>query len=260
VRLGGTVAYAALAAQRQGRCVGVVTSAGPDLDVGAHLPGIAVHQIAAPATTRFRNEYHNGDRRQVLRARAAPLTLQAVPQAWRRAAIVHLAPLAWEVDLTLAAALADTAGFVGATAQGWLRGWDADGVVSSWPCDGLDKQLGRVAAIVVSAEDLAAEPEYAARLAAAGPIVAETLGADGVRILERDQTHLLPACPACASDPTGAGDVFAAAWFIRLAAGASAASAARYAATAAAYTVERHGLMGVPTLGEIEERLARWVG
>ena len=59
-------------------------------------------------------------------------------------------------------------------------------------------------------------------------------------------------------DPTGAGDVFAAVWFARLAAGESALAAARYAVAAAACTVERVGLAGVPTAAQIEERLRAW--
>jgi sugar/nucleoside kinase (ribokinase family) len=68
----------------------------------------------------------------------------------------------------------------------------------------------------------------------------------------------VPACPARPRDPTGAGDVFAAVWFGRLAMGDNGVAAGRYAACAAACAVERVGLAGVPTAAEIEERLARW--
>src|SRR4051794_17505435 len=68
-RLGGTVAYAARAAQQLGRRVGMVTSAAADLDLDALLPGVAVHRVDAAATTRFRNVYAGGARRQTLLAR-----------------------------------------------------------------------------------------------------------------------------------------------------------------------------------------------
>ena len=256
--LGGTVAYAALAAQGQGCRVGVVTSAAPDLDLAGSLPGIAVHVVSAAATTRFRNDYREGLRQQTLRARAALLTLDDVPDVWQAAPIVHLAPVAQEVDVDLARALRAPANFVGATPQGWLRGWDVDGVVVPQPCGDLPERLGAVDALVASEEDLAAEPAGAARLAAAGPSVAVTRGAAGVRLLQRGRVWELPACPARVCDPTGAGDVFAAVWFVHLAAGADARSAARHAACAAACAVERSGLAGVPTADQIEERLARW--
>jgi sugar/nucleoside kinase (ribokinase family) len=79
-----------------------------------------------------------------------------------------------------------------------------------------------------------------------------------VRLLWGDRTWDVPACPARVCDPTGAGDVFAAVWFVRLAAGDEPVAATRYAACAAACAVERTGLAGVPTQAEIEERLAHW--
>jgi sugar/nucleoside kinase (ribokinase family) len=260
-RLGGTVAYAALAARGQGCRVAVVTSAAPALELAAHLPGIALQRVAAATTTRYRNEYYAGGRRQTLCARAAPLTLADLPPAWRQATIVHLAPVAQELAAEeFVPALRRTTRFLGATPQGWLRGWGADGVVVPQPCADLPRHLAPLDAVVVSEEDLAADPGCAARLAAAGPLVALTRGAAGVRLFQRERVIDLPACPARVRDPTGAGDVFAAVWFIQLAAGVEATAAARYAASAAACAIEHEGLTGVPTAREIEERLAQWGG
>src|SRR5690349_2361867 len=83
VRLGGTVAYAGLAAQRQGWRVGIVTSAAPGLDLAALLPGIAIHCVPASTTTRFCNSYRAGARQQRLLGRAAPLGLADVPVGWQ---------------------------------------------------------------------------------------------------------------------------------------------------------------------------------
>jgi sugar/nucleoside kinase (ribokinase family) len=265
-RLGGTVAYAGLAAQRQGWRVGIVTSAASALDLAARLPGISVHCVPASATTRFRNAYGNGERQQVLLARAAPLGLADVPPAWRGARVVHLAPVAREVDLALVAALttpgplvgAAPGRLVGATPQGWLRQWDAAGVVTAAPAGDWPERLRGVTAVALSEEDLAAEPRGAERLAAAGPLVALTRGALGVRVMRGAESWAVPACPARPRDPTGAGDVFAAVWFVRLALGDDILAATRYAAGAAACAVEQPGLAGVPTADAIEERLAHW--
>jgi 1D-myo-inositol 3-kinase len=257
-RLGGTVAYAGLAALRQGWRVGIVTSAAPDVDLAASLPGIALHCVPALATTSFHNTYRGGAREQALLARAAPLGLADVPAAWRAARIVHLAPVAREVDVALGAALAAPGRLVAATPQGWLRAWDAAGRVVPAPCGDLPERLGCLDAVALSEEDLAAEPGGPGRLAAAGPLVALTRGALGVRLLRGAEMWDVPACPARPYDPTGAGDVFAAVWFGRLAMGDNAVAAGRYASCAAAWTVERRGLAGVPTAAEIEERLARW--
>jgi sugar/nucleoside kinase (ribokinase family) len=256
-RLGGTVAYAGLAARRQGWRMGIVTSAAPDLDLAASLSGIAVHRVPADATTSFRNTYVGGVRQQRLLGRAAQLRLADVPAAWRGARVVHLAPVAGEVDPGLAAVLAAPGRLVGATPQGWLRAWDAAGQVAAVPCGALPRRLAGARAVALSEEDLPAEPDGARPWAVTGLLVALTRGARGVTVLCGAEAWDVPACPARACDPTGAGDVFAASWFGRLAMGDNHA-AARYAACAAACAVERPGLAGVPTSGEIEERLARW--
>jgi sugar/nucleoside kinase (ribokinase family) len=238
--------------------VGVVTSVGAEIDLLAALPGVATVVVPAPTSTRFHNVYAADRRVQRLIARAAPLTLAAVPDVWRTASIVHLAPVAAEVDTALAAALRPTAGFLGATPQGWLRAWDEQGRVHLRRCADLPARLAGVDGIVVSEEDLAAETAGAQPLVAPGRTVALTRGAAGVRVLQPGRVDHVPACRASPVDPTGAGDVFAAAWFIRLADGDEPLAATRYAACAAAAAVEQHGLAGVPTAQQIEERLAQW--
>ena len=123
--------------------------------------------------------------------------------------------MAREVDPGLAAGLRPTVRFLGATPQGWLRDWDASGVIVPRPWDDLAAHLAPLDALVVSEEDLAAEPAGATPLVAVGSFVALTRGAAGVRLIGRDGVEDVPACPARVHDPTGAGDVFAAAWFAR---------------------------------------------
>ncbi len=53
--LGGTVAYAAIAAQRLGWEAAILTAAGPDFDPARELPGIASFVAPSRATTRFVN-------------------------------------------------------------------------------------------------------------------------------------------------------------------------------------------------------------
>ncbi len=53
-------------------------------------------------------------------------------------------------------------------------------------------------------------------------------------------------------DATGAGDIFAAAFFERLYQTKDAWEAARFATNLAAYSVTRNGLHGIPTHEEIE--------
>ena len=63
--LGGTVAYAAIAAQRLGWEAAILTAAGPDFDPARELPGITSFVAASRATTRFVNLYDDrGSRSQ----------------------------------------------------------------------------------------------------------------------------------------------------------------------------------------------------
>jgi sugar/nucleoside kinase (ribokinase family) len=56
-------------------------------------------------------------------------------------------------------------------------------------------------------------------------------------------------------DATGAGDVFAAAFFIRLQATRDPWEAARFATSIASRSITRPGLEGIPTRAEIESSL-----
>ncbi len=120
-RLGGTGAYAGLTAHALGLRVGLVTSCRADLDL-SELSGLAIERQPSERTTTFENTGHGRQRRQVLTDRADDLDWESIPAAWRSAPIVHLAPVAGEVDPAWAAAFPGA--FVGLTPQGWWRIWD----------------------------------------------------------------------------------------------------------------------------------------
>ncbi len=65
----------------------------------------------------------------------------------------------------------------------------------------------------------------------------------------------MPAFPATERDPTGAGDVFAAALLVRLHETGDPLDAARFAARVAAASIEGRGVSMVPTRVEVE----RWL-
>src|SRR6185503_3370337 len=89
-KLGGTVSYAGSAANALGARVAVVTSAQKNEVVLASLPkAVQVHLIEAPESTVFVNTYVGDKRRQVLRHRAATLSLADIPPEWRDVPIVH---------------------------------------------------------------------------------------------------------------------------------------------------------------------------
>ncbi|MEZ4518430.1 MAG: hypothetical protein R3C44_16950 [Chloroflexota bacterium] len=125
--MGGSAAYAASVAQTLGCRTAVLTSAAAEDQWQAALPDATVRQVNSPATTCFENVYNGGDRQQTIHAVAGPLAAGDVPKAWQRAAIVHLAPIANEVDPALIDRFSNS--LVGLSPQGWMRRWDENGHV-----------------------------------------------------------------------------------------------------------------------------------
>ncbi len=252
--LGGTVSYAAVAAQRLGWDAAVLTAAGPDFAPEVDLPGVAAFVTRSSATTRFVNSYDGaGQRTQSVVARAQDVDLSLLPDAWRDPDVLLLGPVAGEVAGGTAAAF--EASVVGATAQGWLRAIDEDGVVSAqdWAQPGRD--LASVHALFLSENDL---PDAAARcpgLLGHVPIVVLTRGWRGVTLFERASLHDVAGLPREEVDPTGAGDVFAAAFLVRYHETHDPLAAAAFATCAASCVVEAVGTAGIGTRAEVEARL-----
>ena len=117
-RLGGTVAYSALTARALGLRVGVVTAASRETSLEA-LNGIQVLSSASPQSTTFENIYTENGRVQYLRAQARRLDFAGIPEAWQAASIIHVGPIANEIDSALPKDLSPT--LLGVTPQGWMR-------------------------------------------------------------------------------------------------------------------------------------------
>jgi sugar/nucleoside kinase (ribokinase family) len=247
--LGGSVTYGALAARRLGWEAAILTSAGGDFDPARELAGIPAFVRPAPATTRFVNEYdEDGTRRQVVTARAEDVDLELLPAAWRDPDALLLGPIAGELHGPLATRL--EAGAVGAIAQGWVRSIDEEGRVTpgDWPHP--ERDLLGVHVLFLSEHDVPQAEARARELLAAVPMVALTRGWRGLTLLTRQVEHDVPTLPRPEVDPTGAGDVFAAAFLVRYHETQDPLEAAAFAACAASCAVEG---VGATTLGDREE-------
>lgn len=261
--LGGTVAYGALLAARLGARPGIVTTA-PAEDVARLLtlePLLRVVNEPSAIATIFANHYDQGQRQQRLRSRAPTLAPDVVPPAWRAAPVTLLGPIADEIPPALAATLRGA--IRAATPQGWLRGWDARGMVQPIPWASADAILPTLTDLILSVEDVASAAGAADRdqtLAAWAARVAYVAVTDGPRgvALWRDGVGptRVPAFPATEVDPTGAGDCFAVAWLVARWRGADPMTAARFAHAAASFVVRRPGLAGIPDAAMIAALLA----
>jgi sugar/nucleoside kinase (ribokinase family) len=247
-RPGGTALYAAVTASRLGWHATVWTATASEVPP---LPGVTVVSLPSPNDTTFCNRYDGGRRVQQLLARASSLLPERFPPS--SAAVVLLGPVAQEVPPAWVERFPQA--LVGACLQGWLRAWDASGNVRSAPWKASRRWLPRFAVVFLSLEDVGGRRSRARSYAARAPLLVLTEGKEGATLFHRGHATSIPAFAADEVDPTGAGDVFAAAFMIRYAEGASPLQAARFAAAAAALSVQGPGVEAIPDRQTVERYL-----
>jgi len=250
--LGGTVAYSALTARALGMRVGVVTASGKETPLEP-LQGIPVITLESRQSTTFENIYTEHGRVQYLRARAARLGFGCVPEAWRGASIIHLGPIADEMEPALPDGFSPA--LLGITPQGWMRQWDSEGCVSPREWRDSETALARADAVVISREDVGGNDESIEHMAHQTRLLVVTEGAAGCLLYWHEDRRRFRAPRVREVDATGAGDIFATAFFVRLHATRDPWEAARFATLVASNSVRRIGLDGIPTAKEIQDCL-----
>ena len=251
-RLGGTAAYAALTAHALGLRVGVVTSWGSELPAEA-LDHIQVVNYPSEKSTTFENVRTPAGRVQYVRAIASGLEYYHIPEPWRSADIVHLGPVAQEVEPSLARNFSSS--FLGVTPQGWLRHWGSDGRVRSTEWPEAPFVLDKAGAAVVSIEDIDGSEARIEEMAASCHLLAVTEADMGARLFWNGDVRRFRAPAVKEVDATGAGDVFAAAFFYRLYTTRDPWEATRFAVQLSAVSVTRSGLKAIPTTEEINSSM-----
>jgi sugar/nucleoside kinase (ribokinase family) len=248
-RLGGTVAYSALTARALGLRVGVVTAWGGEVPLDG-LDGITIQYVPAPHSTTFENIYSPGGRIQYIHHTAPDLSLENVPDIWKRAPIVHIGPIAGEAKVLVEGNLSSS--LLGLTPQGWLRTWDGDKRVipCAWPESA--KVLPKAGAVVLSIEDVGGDEDQIEAMASACRILAVTEGPAGARLYWNGDSRRFRTPAVEEVDATGAGDIFATAFFWRLYVTRDPWAAARFATHLASFSVKRRGLDGIPLQEEIQ--------
>ncbi len=248
-RLGGTASFAALTARAFGLKVGIVTSVSPGTSLAA-LSGIPLVNVASPQSTSFENIRTPAGRTQIVQHQAAPIPLESVPEPWRRSAIIHLGPVAQELPAEIAKGLSATV--LGMTPQGWMRKWDAAGHVSACKWDAAEALLPLAGAVVISREDVGGDDDVIEAMAHHTRVLAVTENAGGAVLYWNGDRRRFRSREVSLVDDVGAGDIFAAAFFIRLYMTRDPWEAARLATALAAQSVTREGFASIPTPQEIE--------
>jgi hypothetical protein len=262
-RPGGGAFYSALQAARLGlRALIVTQGLAPEIEalLAPYRDELELCISPAPATTTFETSWTGGQRSQRLLDWAGPIA-GPIEVGTR---ILHFSPVARETP----AAWRGHAEFVGLTPQGLARTWDPHAgaagteirstALPSDP-DSLDALLPNDCnAIVISEQERTACAPLLVAAAASGAVLAVTAGpgATSVELPDGEITRVQAPAVAVPRDDLGAGDVFAAAFFVALHEGLSLAHAGDFANAAAAIRVEGLGANAIGDRGAIEARLS----
>ena len=250
--LGGTASYCSLAASRLGQDTAVLTSVGEDFlffDT-FQKEEIVVHNKPALKTTVFHNIYKEGIRTQYLYDRANTIEAKDLPEVWKKTPIVKFCLIANEMAPSLLMAFPNA--LKAATIQGWLRQWDDQGKISPKTMDW--DLLNTIDIVLFSDADIPDIEKVLPIITNRVEIVVMTRGANGASIFYKNRQYDFPAYPVQEVDPTGAGDVFAAAFVVAYGKQQNIALAASYAHTVASFIVEEEGAQ-FPSIEAIEARL-----
>lgn len=258
--LGGTVSFAAVTAARLGRRPAVLTRAGDDVDL-SELSGLAdLHVLPCKSTTTFANLYTPEGRVQYCYTPSPPIAAVDIPPQLRAPHIALLGPLVNEVPPEVASIFdADT--IVAAVPQGWMRRWDEEGRVYPAPWRARAQILPHLDALILSKEDIDGDLSQVEEFLEYISLVVLTEYRDGSTVYRRRpdseiETVPIPPRPATEVDPTGAGDIFATAFLLRLDETGDPLDAARYANVTASFGVEGQGVTGIPSHKRVLEYMA----
>jgi len=253
---GGTAFYSALQASRLGLRARILTR-GVRAEIEELIEPFAGElelevQPAARTTTLLTSGSGDARTQRVL-AWAGEIAPQPLPAS----EILHLAPVARESP----ARWSGEAAFVGLTPQGLARSWsEPRGLIELVaPSPAQVSAVERCDAIVLNDRERASCAHLIARALRGGAVVAVTAGAAGTTLLLGDggEIALRPEPVRNVCDDLGAGDVFAAAFFVAAREGSGPRDAARFASAAAALRIEGAGADAIAHRPAIETRLAR---
>lgn len=253
-QIGGTAAYSGLTAAALGQRVGVVTSWGEESGT-EELSELKIANFLTEHSTTFENQYTPEGRVQLIHHLAPALDFYHIPESWRSTPIVQLAPMAGEIPPNLVRMFPEADLFL--TAQGWLRSWDEKGRVEMREWVEASYMLPFARAVVISEEDVGGDLDTIYQLAASTPVLAVTKGPDGADIYAAGQVHRIPAPEYIEVDPTGAGDIFAAAFFTQLSNFSDPVRAAEVAVAIASDSITRPGLSAAPNYDRVTDILRK---
>ena len=221
--LGGSAAYVSLSARHLGADVSIISKVGGDFPK-AYLWWLSqegidvanVHVVEDRKTTRFELKYSDDLSTRTLRliSKAPPITVEDT-QSSLKTKVIHLAPIANEIEYEAAEKLKRCSEILSLDPQGLIRAFKDEGVVTHEKLE--DKRVLELADIYKSSkEEIEAVTGFLDLHAAIRAVhdfgvetVIVTLGGKGAVLSIEGTVYEIPAyTPTKIVDPTGAGDAF----------------------------------------------------
>lgn len=255
--LGGSASYCSITAKLLNRKVGVLTSFSKDFRFLPSFQDISIHNKKASKTTIFENVYHPTHRTQYIFERADTILLKDLPSTLKNVGLVHLAPIADEVDFALKNAFhPDT--IIAATPQGWMRQWDEktreiSPKIMDW------NLLNGIDILILSDEDIAGYEHLFPNIVEQTKIVVLTRGERPATVYFDEKQLDFPGYPTKVIDPTGAGDTFATGFLVKYLATKDITQAMAYGHVVASFCIEAKGLEGLKNLEKVEARFKEYL-
>jgi 1D-myo-inositol 3-kinase len=251
-RPGGSAFYSALQAARMGQRTLIVTRGAPrEIEelVEPYRDELELEILPAAQTTTLQSSGSGATRTQRVLAWAGAIGEEVDLDT----SILHLAPVARETP----GHLQGRADFVGLTPQGLVRAWAGEaGDIFPAPPD-AHRIPERCDAVALSEHERASCADLISRARETGAIVAVTAGASATTILLPGGGAQAVEVPAVEDpgDDVGAGDVFAAAFFLALSEGRAPGRAAAFANAAAGVRMSGAGPGAIGGRAAVEARL-----
>lgn len=263
---GGSVLYSSLLASKFGLEAFAVTSFGEDfLALKPNWHNVHVYPQLKPFSTTVGFIYDSvGNRQMVLEKEGGIISEKLLPKEIYDADIIFICPIVHEISSGLVSFIAkeNREGIIVTTPQGWLRDWKKEGdPIFQKPWTNAKEILSHTDVLVVSEEDIQADKTaldlYKSLIKKKGIIIV-TQGSKGATAYRGKETVFSKAYPTKAVDPTGAGDIFAAAFAISWRETSSLEKSLQFGNAAASFIIEGIGTSSIPSRAQIQERISQY--
>ncbi len=273
--LGSPAAYAGTVAARLGLRTGIVTKVGPDAppgllqplkDAGVNLSGI---DFKSPVTTTNQLIYAlDGSKELRYLKQAGPVTLQDIPDDFRRGAAFHVCPLDYEIPLETVQSLRTLGGVMSVDMGGYggAHICRATAAQKKFSLPDLKTLIGCFDIVKASDEDARlifadgrlSEEETAQRFVDWGAKIGiVTRGERGSLVFSKEEKYNVPAIPGQVIDVTGGGDSYIAGFVAEFLQTRSPWKSGVFASAVALCVIERTGGVNAQRMPSQDEARAR---